>query len=218
MRQNMSEDQKIIFDSIYTQVRSGFYSIEDIQNTIIEEIEDNGCADEVSEEWAFEQIDFVFAELVKESQNWQNPTNTQRLIAAFDTLAESKIIALHFPGYSTEDGEYEAEEVERTLNHNDTQSIGYCYYTGYDLEKAVLGEGLNISFQKLNNVSDVVAKEVAKQIISVLEQHGFTVEWNGKANSPIVLPGFKWEKVFNEEDIDLLNYNNVVDAILENHK
>lgn len=216
MKQSMSEDQQFIFDSIYTQVRSGFYSLEDIQNNIIEEIEDNGFEDEISEDWAYKQINAVNEELLKESESWGENTQTNRLIAAFDELAESKIIALHYTGYTMDDGEYEVVEVERTLNDNDEKSEGYCFYHGQDLERAVRGEGLNISFQKINNESDVVSKEIAKKIVAVLEKHDLKVDWNGKASSKILLPEFKWQRIYDEDDRDLLNYNYVVDAILLN--
>lgn len=216
MKQSMSEDQQFIFDSIYTQVRSGFYSLEDIQNNIIEEIEDNGFEDEISEDWAYEQIDRVNEELLKESESWGDDTQTNRLIAAFDELAESKIIALHYTGFTNDDGEYEVTEVERTLIDNDEKSEGYCFYHGQDMERAVRGEGLYISFQKIDNVSDVVSREVAKKIVEVLEKHNLKVDWNGKAATRIFLPEFKWERIYNEEDRDLLNYNYVIDAILLN--
>ncbi|MDO5635839.1 MAG: hypothetical protein Q4G18_01130 [Myroides sp.] len=216
MKQSMSEDQQFIFDSIYTQVRSGFYSLEDIQNNIIEEIEDNGFEDEISEDWAYKQINAVNEELLKESESWGENTQTNRLIAAFDELAESKIIALHYTGYTMDDGEYEVVEVERTLNDNNEKSEGYCFYHGQDLERAVRGEGLNISFQKINNESDVVSKEIAKKIVAVLEKHDLKVDWNGKASSKILLPEFKWQRIYDEDDRDLLNYNYVVDAILLN--
>lgn len=216
MKQSMSEDQQFIYDSIYTQIHSGFYSLEDIQNNIIEEIEDNGFEDEISEEWAHNQINNVHEALVKESESWETNTQTQHLIAAFDELAESKIIALHYAGFTIDDGEYEVAEVERTLIDNDEKSEGYCFYHGQDMERAVRGEGLYISFQKINNVSDVVSRDVAKKISEVLEKHDLKVEWNGKATSRIFLPNFKWQRIYNEEDRDLLNYNYVVDAILLN--
>lgn len=216
MKQGMSEDQQFIFDSIYTQVRSGFYSLEEVHNNIIEEIEDNGFEDEISIEWAQEQINFVNDHLLEESKSWESITQTQRLIEAFDELAESKIIALHYPGYTTDDGEYEVTEVERALIDNDEKSEGYCFYHGQDLERAVRGEGLYISFQKINNESDAVSKEVAKKIVAVLEKNGLKIEWNGKATSRIYIPDFKWQKIYNEDDRDLLNYNYVIDAILEN--
>lgn len=217
MKQNMSEDQQFIFDSIYTQVRSGFYSLEDIQNSIIEEIEDNGFEDEISEDWAYEQIDNVYRELLAESKTWPSPTQTERLIAAFDELAQERIIALHYPGYTAEDGEYEVVEVERALRENNEKSEGYCFYHGQDLERAVRGEGLYISFQKIDNESDAVRKEIAKKVVTVLEKNGFSAEWDGKAHSRILLPSFKWERIYDEDARDLLNYNYVVDTILENH-
>lgn len=217
MKQTMSEDEQFIFDSIYTQVRSGFFSLEDIQESILEEIEDNGFGDEISEEWAYEHIDKVYDELLEESQTWQSPTETERLITAFDDLAAThKITALHYAGYTMDDGEYEVVEIERTLIENGEKSEGYCFYHGQDLERAVRGEGLLIAFQKIDNVSDSVSKEVAKKIVEVLEQHGLRTEWNGKADARILLSDFKWQRIYNENDRDLLNYNYVIDAILGN--
>lgn len=212
----MSEDQEFIFDSIYTQVRSGFHSVDDIKDYITEEIEDNGVEDEVSQEWAFEQINDVYEELKSESTSWNAPTQTNHLIAAFDELAENKIIALHYAGYTNEDAEFEVSEVERALRDNNEKSVGYCFYHGQDLERAVRGEGMYISFQKIDNVSDVVSKEVAKQIVEILEKHTLEVDWNGKSSSRIFLPNFKWERVYDEDARDLLNYNHVIDTILEN--
>ncbi len=217
MKQQMSEDEQYIFDSIYTQVRSGFYSLEEIQDNIIEEIEDNGFAFEISEEWAFTQIDNVYQSLLEESKSWPQPTATQRLILAFDELAEKhKIIALHYAGYDMSEGEYEVAEIERTLIENGEKSEGYCFYHGQDLERAVQKEGLYIAFQKIDNQNDSIAKDIAKKVIATLEKHGLTPEWNKKVNSRIFIPDFKWQHIFNEENRDLMNYNYVIDAILGN--
>src|SRR5690606_11115147 len=107
-------------------------------------------------------------------------------------------------------------EVERTLNDNNEKSEGYCFYHGQDLERAGRVDGLNISFQKINNESDVVSKEVAKKIYAVLEKHDLEEDWNGKASSKMLLPEFKWQRIYDEYDRDLLNYNHVVDATLLN--
>ena len=217
MKQTMSEDEQFIFDFIYTQVRAGFYSLEEIHEVAIEEIDDNGFGDEISEEWAYEQIEKIYAELLEESKTWESPTETERLIAAFDELAEKyKITALHYTGYTMDDGEYEVVEIERTLIENGEQSEGYCFYHGQDLERAVQGEGLMIAFQKIDNVSNSVSKEVAQIVVDVLEKHGLKTDWDGKAESRILLPNFKWQRVYHEDSRDLLNYNYVIDAILGN--
>lgn len=217
MKQKMSEDQQFIFDIIYTQVRSGFYSLEEILEFVTEEIEDNGFEDEISEEWAQDQIDMVYQKLLEESKSEVPFAPTQRLIAAFDELAANKIIALHYAGYTTDEGEYEVTEIERVLIDNETESEGYCFYHGQDLERAVRGEGLHLSFQKINNESGAVSKEVAQKIIAVLEKHELKVEWNGKATTRIFLPDFQWQRIYSEDNRDLLDYNYVIDAILGNH-
>ncbi|HUH26161.1 MAG TPA: hypothetical protein VLY87_06005 [Flavobacterium sp.] len=219
MKQKMSEDQQFIFDSIYTQVRSGVFSLGDIRESIIEEVEDNGFEDEISEDWVQKHIDQVYQEQKEESEQWQTPTQTERLIAAFDELADSnKIVALHYAGYTTDDGEYEVSEIERTLMENGEKSEGYCFYHGQDLERAVRGEGLFLDFQKIDNESDVVSKAIAQKVVAVLEKHQLKTDWNGKASSRILLPDFKWERIYNEDDRDLLNYNHVIDAVLGNNK
>src|SRR5690606_26960250 len=166
-----------------------------VQEVAIEEIDDNGLGYEISEEWAYEQIEKIYAELLEESQTWENPTETERLIAAFDELAEKhKITALHYAGYTMDDGEYEVVEIERTLIENGERSEGYCFYHGQDLERAVQGEGLWIAFQKIDNVNDSVSKEIARTIVDVLEKHGLKTDWDGKAESRISLPNFKWQR------------------------
>lgn len=218
MKQIMSDDQQFIFDSIYTQVRSGFFSLEEIKDNISEEVEDNGFEDEISEEWVNNQLDNVYTNLLEDSKQWSFPTDTDLLISAFDELAElSKIIALHYPGYTIEDGEYEVTEVERVLLDNNKKSEGYCFYHGQDLERAIQGKGLYISFQKINNESDTVSKQIANKIVQILEKHNLKVEWNGKADSRILIPNFKWCKIYSDDTRDLLNYNEVIDLILENH-
>src|SRR5690606_22254313 len=102
---------------------------------------------------------------------------------------------------------YEVVEIERTLIENGEKSEGYCFYHGQDLERAVRGEGLLIAFQKIDKVSDSVSKEVAKKIVEVLEQHGLRTEWNGKADARILLPDFKWQRIYNENDRDLQSGN-----------
>ncbi|SRR5690554_2009463 len=218
MRKEMSEDKQFIFDSIFTQVRSGFYSLEEIQISVIEDVEYHGFGDEISEKWIQEQIQIVNSEFLEEYQHRERPTDTERLIEVFDELASKhKIIALHDPGFITEDSEYEVADVERTLNDNEAASEGYCFYNGEDLDAAVRGEKLLLNFQKIDNTSDATSKEIARKIIEVLQNHGLKTTWDGKATSPIVLPGFKWERVYDENARDLHDNNYVIDAILDNH-
>ena len=101
----MTENEAFIYESIFNQVRMGFLSLDEIQENILEEIEDNEFEDEISEEWAFDKIREENQKLLSESKQWKSPTDTERLIKAFDELCDQNIVALHNAGYTTSDGE-----------------------------------------------------------------------------------------------------------------
>lgn len=213
----MSEDKQFIYDSIFIQVRSGFYSLEEIKINIIEDVDYHGFGDEISEEWIQEQIQTINKEFLEEYSITKQSLDTERLIAAFDELvSKHKIVALHDPGFVIEDSEYEVVDIERTLNENGVASQGYCFYNGEDLDAAVRGEQLILYCQKVDNTSDATAKEIAQKVIAVLQNHGLKTEWDKKAYSPIILPGFKWQRVYDETARNLHDNNYVIDTILEN--
>lgn len=208
----MTENEEFIYDSIVSQVRMGFLSIGEIKENIVEEVEDNEFADEISEEWAFEHINKEWEKLITESKKWKSPTDTKRLIKAFDELCSTNIIALHNAGYTTSDGEYEVVEVERELRTKKIISDGYCFYHGQDLSRAIDTENpsLYIAFQKVDNSDDAVTIGVGKKVVDVLRKNGFEVEWDGTANTKILIPNFKWQLLYDEDGRDLLDYTNVV--------
>lgn len=213
----MTENEKFIYESIFNQVRMGFLSLDEIQENIIEEIEDNEFEDEISEEWAFDKIKEEFQKLLAESKKWKSPTDTERLIKAFDELCDENIIALHNAGYTTTDGEYEVVDVESELQENEVQSNGYCFYHEQDLARAIDIENprLYIAFQKVNNADDAITIEVGKRVAEVLINNDFKIIWNGLAQSKIEIPGFRWQKIFDENARDLQDYSEVVDRIVQ---
>jgi len=213
----MTENEKFIYESIFNQIRMGFLSLDEIQENIIEEIEDNEFADEISEEWAFDKIRQEYQKLLAESKQWKSPTDTERLINAFDELCDENIIALHNAGYTTTDGEYEVVEVERDLQENEVESDGYCFYHEQDLARAIDTEnpGLYIAFQKVDNSDDAVTIEIGKRVAEVLINNDFKIIWNGSAKAKIEIPGFRWQKIFDEDARDLQDYSEVVDRMIQ---
>ena len=211
----MTENQEFIYESIVSQVRMGFLPNDEIKDNIIEEIEDNGFEDEISEDWANEQIDNEWENLISESKNWNSPTDTERLTEAFDELCDQNIIALHNAGFETSDGEYEVVEVERALRENGKMSDGYCFYHEQDLARAISKDNpsLYIAFQKINNEDDKVSIEVGKKVVEVLKHHGFAVDWNESANTKILIPNFKWQRIYDENNRDLQDYNDVIERM-----
>lgn len=212
----MTENEAFIYESIFNQVRMGFLPIDEIKENIIEEIEDNEFEDEISEEWAFEKIDEEYQKLLEESKNWKTPTDTEKLINAFDELCDQNIIALHNAGYTTSDGEDEVIEVERELRENDVVSDGYCFYHEQDLARAIVIEnpGLYIAFQKVDNSDEATTIAVGKKVAEVLRNNGFQVNWDESARTKIEIPGFRWQKIFDEDARDLQDYNEVIDRMV----
>ncbi|MFD2942007.1 DUF6891 domain-containing protein [Flavobacterium notoginsengisoli] len=213
----MTEDEEFIYESIFNQVRMGFLSIDDIKDNIMEEIEDNEFEEEISEEWAFEKIDNEYQKLLTESKHWKSPTDTERLINAFDELCDQNIVALHNAGYTTSDGEYEVVEVERELRENGVTSDGYCFYHEQDLAAAIDPENpsLYIAFQKVDNSDSAVTIEVGKKVAEVLRNNGFEVKWEETASRKIEIPNFRWQQIYNEDSRDLQDYGEVVERMIE---
>lgn len=214
----MTENEEFIYESIFNQVRMGFLSITEIKENIIEEIEDNGFDEEISEEWAHEIIKGEYNKLSSERKNWKNPTDTEKLIEAFDELCKENIIALHNAGYTTSDGEYEVVEVEKSLHESQVTSEGYCFYHEQDLSRAINIENpsLYLAFQKVDNSDDKVTLDIGKKIAAVLTSKGFKVEWNEDVSSKILLPNFKWQYFYDENNRDIMNYDETIKLMLRN--
>ena len=213
----MTENEAFIYESIENQVRMGFLSLDEIKDNILEEIEDNEFENEISEDWATQRIEAEWNSRLNETKTWKSPTDTERLIAAFDELCDQNIIALHNAGYTTTDGEYELVDVERKLRDNGIVSDGYCFYHEQDLSRAIAKEdpSLYIAFQKVDNEDDDVTIAVGKKVVEVLKKHQFEVDWNESPTSKILIPNFKWELFYDENNVDLLDYEAVAKRIIE---
>lgn len=213
----MTENKQFIFESVYNQVRMGFRSISEIKEAILEEIEDNGFEEEISEAWAFQCITETYNTLLSESKHWPHPTDTEKLIKAFDALCSANIIALHNAGYTTSDGEYEVVEIERALRQNQCPSEGYCFYHEQDLSRAITPEhsSLYIAFQKVDNSDDDVTLKVGQKVAEILSKNGLKVEWDDAVNSKILLPNFKWQYIYNDNNRNLQDYEVTLNLLLK---
>lgn len=213
----MRENKEFIYDLIYSQVRMGFFTIAEIKENILEEINANKFDEEISEKWVYEIVEEEYQQLLIESLFWDKPTDTERLINAFDELCRMNIIALHNVGYNSTEGEYEVIDVEAELNNYNKFSDGYCFYHERDLLQAIVLEnsGLQISFQKIDNYEDIVTINVGRKIVEVLNKNNFTVVWDESSTAKIEIQNFKWQYIFGMNNRDLQDYGAVVDLILK---
>jgi hypothetical protein len=213
----MTENKEFIYQSILSQLRMGFLSIEEIKENIIEEVEDNDFEGKISKEWISESIDMAWQSLLLESKQWKRPTDTERLVKVFDELCKSNIIALHKAGYTNSDCESEVVEVELVLRKKKIRSDGYCFYHEQDLLEAIKNEKpyLHIAFQKVDNTNTIVAIEVGKKVVEKLKKYGFRVDWSETPTTKILIPNFKWQLIYDDNNRNLLDYNEVVKLMTE---
>ncbi|WP_029904094.1 hypothetical protein [Prevotella sp. 10(H)] len=196
----MTENEKYLYDHFLISIKSGFESLEDIIDSTLESIEDEGWENEVSEEWVREIIKKEYDKNVEASKNWQHPTDTEKLHAVFDKLCEQKILALHNTGYTQSEAIYDIQDMWQDLEDGGIKPTGYCYYHGQDLEGVIKTGTLYIGFYGEKEKNDKEAIIIGNKVVSALKEAGFTVDWNGAASKRIEVRNFKWQNVFTSDD------------------
>lgn len=183
--QAMNETDKYILEQIRLSVWSGFYSAKEVDEMIDDILEDD--ANEAMLRAA------VLPEFEKKRQaepTWPKITDFDRLQGAFVALDKQNILCLHNAGYTMSDGHEDAAEA---LAKNPRKKyVGYCFYHGQDLERAINGTGLMLAFDHVDG--DVPDKlKVGIAIKSALEAAGFSVTWDGTTEQRINIPKFDWK-------------------------
>ena len=183
----MNDTTRYILDAIHSHVWSGFDSPADVDRVIDDLLE--GDADEAFLRAA---IGPEFARKRAAEATWPTVTDCDRLDAAFEKLNASGIIALQNAGYTMSDG---ISDVSGDLHQRGSREgvQGYCFYHGQDLERVVAGEGLMLAFGSLDD--DKTHKlAVGHRVREILEGRGFTVQWNGDAETRLNLPTLDWKR------------------------
>src|SRR5262249_29715254 len=120
-------------------------------------------------------------------------TTCDRLDSLFDDLNENGIIALQNAGYTQSDGMSDITERYEDLGGEKSDVIGYCFYHGQDLERAVGGMGLLFTFGDILG-DDQKGVKIGEMIRKKAVEHGFEVEWDGSITTRIQLAPFEWQR------------------------
>ena len=136
------------------------------------------------------------ASLDSEKADWPEVTDCDKLENAFEWIEGAGIITLQNAGYTQSDGYEDICEIYR--RHSDRASVlGYCYYHGQDLDRAVAGEGLYLSFGPMNPKDETtVGVRVGEAITAQLRRAGLEPEWNGSFNKRIYIKALDWKRRF----------------------
>jgi len=196
----MTENEKYIRETFMNSIKSGFSSLDDIIDETLEIIEDEGWETEIPGEWVKENITREYNKHTIASNSWQQPTDPDRLVEVFDKLSRQKIVALHNAGYTQQDALFEVKEVWEDLEDEGIHPVGYCYYHGQDIERALEDNILCLGFYGKKEKNDKEAILIGNIITNTLKEAGFTVNWNNTASKRIEIQGFNWNNAFTSYD------------------
>jgi len=176
---------------IDAQVRGGFEDRERIIEIFSEEMYAPGELDSAEVEGA---VDEAISRHEAEKGAWPEVTDCDRLDRAFDAINKRGIIALQNAGYTQSDGYDDFREAYHGLS-DASHIVGYCFYHGQDLERAVAGGGLYLAFGPVDGRAEKTqGPEVGRVIVEELGREGFEVVWDGTFGQRLLIPRFDWKK------------------------
>jgi hypothetical protein len=186
MEPEHNETDEYILDTIRKKVWSGFYTAEEVDQVI-----DDILEGDAHEEFFRAAVAPEFAKKREAEIEWPQVTDCDRLDSAFEALEKRRILCLHNAGYTMSDGHEDA--FEALSSRPGRGYIGYCFYHGQDLERAVDGGGLMIAFDHVDgDVPDKLL--VALALKEELERVGFELDWDGTVDKRINIPKMDWKR------------------------
>ena len=186
----MPLDPEILYE-IDTHVRGGFAQRDDIIEILTEEMVDDVDLDAAEVESA---VDAAFAAHERSKASWPPQTDCDRLDAVFDALEAQGLIALQCAGYTQSDGFDDVCEVYDSQTDKGGV-IGYCFYHGQDLDRAVHGQGLYLAFGPMDaGLEETEGPRVGRLIADELRREGFKVDWDGTFAQRIFVPQLDWKR------------------------
>ena len=176
---------------IKTWVQMAFYSKKELIEIFCEEMYE---PDELNKHDVEQIIDDEIQKIKREQQTWPQRTDFDKLEDTFIALHNKGIIAIHNAGYTQSNG---YDDIMEIYHNAETKEIiiGYCFYHGQDLERAVQGNGLCLSFGPIiPDEEQIEGPEIGKTIINELKKSGFTTKWNGTFDDRIIITTIDWKK------------------------
>lgn len=171
-------------------VRGGFVPASEIADMVIESFDSEELdADEVQG-----HTKAALRALRRQAASWPAVTDCEKLDAVFRALGDRHLIAIQNAGYTQSDGYSDVGEVLRSHPQR-SEVIGYCFFHGQDLERAVNGDGLYLAFGPIDpKLEQTVGAQVGRLIVEELGRAGLEATWDGTFAQRIFLPHVDWKR------------------------
>jgi len=180
--------QQEVQDEIQGCIDKGFFNKEETLMRVADMFYD----EKLDEDWLKEAIDTTYATRLEEQKEWPAVTDVDKLKQAFEQLEQQDVIALHMAGNSMSDGATDATERYYQMKEEGRQMKGYCFYHEQDIEGAMEELGLYLAFSDIES-DPAQTVVIGETVAAIMQQHGFTVVWDGTSKKRILLSPFAWQ-------------------------
>jgi uncharacterized protein DUF6891 len=179
-------------DSIRFRVWSGYYDAHEVFDSIVDDVWFD--RDEEDDKWLRSAIRREFQLKRKAERSWPAVTSCDRLDGVFEALRSQGILTRHRCGLTIQDGLDVIHGLQEEAGGKRSGLIGYCFYHLQDMEAAMWGEtGLWLAFGSFPP-SRKGAVAVGQTVRKEFERAGFMVDWDGTADTRLLLTGFRWQR------------------------
>ncbi len=187
-----AEDFDDLHDFIRAQVAAGYARPEEILDEAVELFAEN-AADPIALRAAAQAIaEQALAVHVIEQAQWPQPTDCERLDAAFAELEGDGILARQHYSCCATCGVAEIHGELDRAEKSGSPARGFTFFHMQDTEHAIAGESLYLSYGSADRDSQA-SVAIGREVVDVLGRHGLTPAWNGKIAHRIALP-VTWQR------------------------
>ncbi|RIY01432.1 DUF3168 domain-containing protein [Aureimonas flava] len=185
-------DRADVVHQIHVLARGGFHSEVSALTAVVEDYLDPDRLDPEDRRWVEAEVERAFETKRADEAVWPAITDFDRLVAAFDALTATGIVALHRAGYTRSDGISDAWEVYHQGREEGVEARGFAFYHGQDVE-AVGDGGLYLAFGAFDE-RDEMARRIGGEIVSAVEAQGLGTRWEGDVDTRILIWPIDWRK------------------------
>lgn len=169
----------------------GHYDRDEVFNIVDEDVFESDGEDET---WLRRAVAREFRKKREAERNWPTVTSCDRLDRVFDALHGRGILTRHRCGLTIQDGLDVIDGLYAEAGGKRSGLTGYCFYHLQDMEGAMEGDGgLWLAFGSFPP-SRKGAIAVGQLVREEFQRAGFPVEWDGTAESRVLVKEFRWQR------------------------
>jgi hypothetical protein len=179
-------------DSIRSRIWSGYYDADGVFEGIIDDVWFD--ADDQDKKLLRDEIQREFQKKREAEQAWPDVSSCDRLDEVFESLRSKDILTQHRCGLTIQDGLHVIGDLYREAGGKRSGLVGYCFYHLQDMDAAMWEDiGLWLAYGSFppNREQAVLT---GQRIQEEFERAGLDVEWDGTADSRLLLKNFRWQR------------------------